>query len=461
MNFQITFDFNSSKFETLLSTTYYVDKTLLIKALFEEKTRKIVVTAPRRFGKSTNLDMIKRFVEIEMDREGKRISKTNYKLEPVKDTPTYDLFIKKDLEIIKHCEIMNEHFGRYPVVYADFKRNSFVQSFQDAVNFCKTVVSKSFQQHKYLKESKKLSGFEKERCKLWCEENDFDKDDVIRSLEELSRYLCRHFNKKKVFVFIDDFDAVIAKAIFKLKGGAELRDVVEFNKSLMFTLLKKCDESVDRIFITGISHIISRYLFDVEDIKLCAFLGKHEFVKFYGLTPEEVEHLFQISLISLHTPQSIEDAYDRYNAYTSENNEKIHNLWSILNFVVHGEIKDYWRMSLIIENFYEILKNSNIRLKVEELTHDKPINIEIPESISYQQIAHLRFFVLEPKERNSFYYVGLFFLYLFEQGYLSYHHNKEVSLPSNQIFVKVPNKELEEEFLESLTRYYVITFVRS
>jgi hypothetical protein len=49
-----------------------------------------LVTAPRRFGKSINLDMLKRFLCIECDETGNR--KTRVKeTEPVKDTDNYRL----------------------------------------------------------------------------------------------------------------------------------------------------------------------------------------------------------------------------------------------------------------------------------------------------------------------------------------------------------------------------------
>ena len=46
----------------------YVDKSMLIKSIIDGEPG-ILLVAPRRFGKSVNLDMIKRFFEILEDRE--------------------------------------------------------------------------------------------------------------------------------------------------------------------------------------------------------------------------------------------------------------------------------------------------------------------------------------------------------------------------------------------------------
>ena len=45
---------------------YFVDKTLMIKALIESNAKVILFTRPRRFGKTMNQFMIRRFFEDEI-----------------------------------------------------------------------------------------------------------------------------------------------------------------------------------------------------------------------------------------------------------------------------------------------------------------------------------------------------------------------------------------------------------
>lgn len=57
---------------------YYVDKTALIEQVLEKRSKVTLFTRPRRFGKSLNMSMLKRFFEIGTDPslfEGLHISK--------------------------------------------------------------------------------------------------------------------------------------------------------------------------------------------------------------------------------------------------------------------------------------------------------------------------------------------------------------------------------------------------
>ncbi|KAK0071068.1 hypothetical protein PV326_001724 [Microctonus aethiopoides] len=50
---------------------FYVDKTLLIKKLLN--VHHVMISAPSGFGKTLNMDMARRFLEIEVDEDGKAI----------------------------------------------------------------------------------------------------------------------------------------------------------------------------------------------------------------------------------------------------------------------------------------------------------------------------------------------------------------------------------------------------
>lgn len=53
----------TTDFKRICRENYYVDKTLLIKDLLDQKTNIILFTRPRRFGKTLNMDMLRTFLK--------------------------------------------------------------------------------------------------------------------------------------------------------------------------------------------------------------------------------------------------------------------------------------------------------------------------------------------------------------------------------------------------------------
>lgn len=52
---------------------YYVDKTMMIKELLDSGGKANLFTRPRRFGKTLNLSMVRRFFEKELDDQGRQV----------------------------------------------------------------------------------------------------------------------------------------------------------------------------------------------------------------------------------------------------------------------------------------------------------------------------------------------------------------------------------------------------
>lgn len=92
----------------------------------------IIVTAPRRFGKPTNLNMMKRFCEIIVDEKGNSVQRNL--------TENRKLFKKIILNVRKYDRVfLYEHFGNYPTIIVDVKSlrfnnyQLFIDSFKDLI----------------------------------------------------------------------------------------------------------------------------------------------------------------------------------------------------------------------------------------------------------------------------------------------------------------------------------------
>lgn len=77
---------------------YYIDKTGLIKELMENWAEVNLFTRPRRFGKSLNMSMLKKFFELGTDKS-----------------------IFEGLEITKEKQLCEEYMGQFPVISVSMK----------------------------------------------------------------------------------------------------------------------------------------------------------------------------------------------------------------------------------------------------------------------------------------------------------------------------------------------------
>ena len=60
----------SDDFKKLVIKNSYVDKSLFVKDVIDDESDVILITRPRRWGKSSNMSLLKTFLELEVDKEG-------------------------------------------------------------------------------------------------------------------------------------------------------------------------------------------------------------------------------------------------------------------------------------------------------------------------------------------------------------------------------------------------------
>lgn len=85
---------------------YFVDKSLMIKELLDRGGKVNLFTRPRRFGKTLNLSMLRRFFELELTEDG--VKRDNG-----------DIF--EGLAIASCGEHYMAHLGQYPVINLSLK----------------------------------------------------------------------------------------------------------------------------------------------------------------------------------------------------------------------------------------------------------------------------------------------------------------------------------------------------
>ena len=257
----------------------FVDKTMLIKTVLHVSSR-ILLIAPRRFGKSVNLTMMKRFFELSPDSE-----------EMEKNRKLFAGTL-----IAEHEDIMEHHQGKYPVLFLDFKSNSTISSLQSACTLLASVVQNAYEEHKYLASSD-LEAREKEKFKSWCdrdfESNPVKEDQIIfTALENLVKYMTRYW-KKEVIVLTDEYDSICCDAVIEMDDEKELQRVIALCSGTLSCILKNPDIKIFRGILTGISFLMCKGLSKLTNVNEYKFQESNVFFKFYGLTFDELRDLLK------------------------------------------------------------------------------------------------------------------------------------------------------------------------
>ncbi|MEL6152600.1 MAG: AAA family ATPase, partial [Bacteroidota bacterium] len=244
--------------DLLLNSSIFVDKSLFIKEFLLNSGKAILITRPRRWGKSLNMDMLGRFLSIEVDQDGQPIPQEqslNRKLflggeVEIKPGKTKQL---APLKIAQYDEVVEDYQGQFPVIslgLKDVKAGSYAQLMTQVGE----ALAETFEAHAYLLNSDKISPYQKKTLEDFITEN-ADLASFTASLKFLSKLLYKHF-QRPVYILVDEYDTPINHAYLKLKDKAPevFEQVLELFRNLLGKTFKgnKC---LERGLITGILRI--------------------------------------------------------------------------------------------------------------------------------------------------------------------------------------------------------------
>ncbi|XP_054284017.1 uncharacterized protein LOC129000947 [Macrosteles quadrilineatus] len=450
-NLPVVLSVNSSTdhngFSVLVKESSYVDKTLFIKEVLQDRGHKIVFTAPHGFGKTSILQMLKAFFEIEANYVGDRLTWIRDMTNPVKDTPNYKLF--KDTKIMDHKDIMNEHFGKYPVVHLDFKSAVGFNHFNETQDRFRDVLHEAISKHSYLKDSNKLYDEEREFIRLWSSD-EYKLEDMgtlIPGLEKLSKYLFKHFDRTRVIVLIDHYDSPIFYCVTH-PGVAQDAFNYVINVVQAFFHIPKDDFYVDTFILTGVSQVEEPHVSNARFIKRYEFLKPHPFTPFYGFTDDEVFDLLGRLNVEVDNDK-FELVKHHYGGYESLSNLTISNPWSVLKYLENKEIEHGWTKCIGIPNLKGLLMIPDVNQKLERMLKGLPTVMELKRSLSAENLKVLRDIVNYPEGKAHLWYTTLFYTFFFQEGFLAF-DSSVISEVSDARRYVIPNEEIKQFLLYTL-----------
>ncbi|WP_341750067.1 AAA family ATPase [Candidatus Tisiphia endosymbiont of Sialis lutaria] len=423
----------------LLNSDVFVDKSLMIKELLEDSGDVTLITRPRRWGKSLNMNMLQKFFEIEVDERGTPLppeQKINNKLFT---GGTVDLGFDetkelKPLKIVSDASSMKRH-GQFPVILLNLK-DVKGSSYQEIEAKIQMQIIKLYEKHRYLEQycqenNKLLANTQKKQLEKYFSGN-INKLDIENSLKFLSELLFAHFGQK-VYILIDEYDTPINSSYIKFGNKREeFEQVLELFRG-MFGSSLKTNTCVEKGWITGILRIAKANLFsDLNNVSEYTLLDK-KFAKFYGFTQGEVDEL--LTKVPLETnPEKIKDWYNGY----SFGGEIIYNPWSIMQCLAHaGNLDTYWvdsgGLSLVDKAFIA----DEVQEDLQNLLEGKGIVKKLYKQISLGEIED---------NPNIFYSLLLF------AGYLSpllADDNPETP----RYRLTIPNQEVRNIYVERVIKW--------
>ena len=430
-----------------------IDKTEFIKLFIENPAIIVAALFPRRFGKSTNLSMVKTFVELEADENGKEIE------DKYKTTPPYFLGGKtqngkklEPLAISKHKAFVEEFMGKFPTIYVDFKEVRNGNDFESIQNELNSCIFDEYERHSYLKNSTKLSEEEKKKFKEIINDGEIPGKKLAKSLKWLSKLLSTHWGKK-VFVFIDEYDAPINYVFWNEDfPKSSITSVIRMFSAIFSNLLKTNDANIEMALITGIIHIEKAgFLSELNNIFKITSFQPHFGKRFYGFLEEEVQNLSKNCGVDKKYFGQIKEWY---NGYLFDGIE-IYNPWSIIHCISElaqneGEksFQNHWKNTGSLEYCINFLRSVETQRQIKKLINNGEIrfpNVQISQD-AYQEIVEFSRSNSTNFENSSDPILSKMFLQmLFHSGYLTLNKNGNL---------KIPNKEIKEEFNSIMSSFF-------
>ena len=341
-------------FEDIIqSNCFYIDKTSLIKEWWESEDDITLITRPRRFGKTLNMDMLKCFFSNQYRDQGQ-------------------LF--EGLNIWKE-EKYQQLQGTYPVIYlsfADVKQTNY----KDAVLKIKKIITDVYQQ--YIE----LAGWEglTEVQVRQFQSVDPYMDDVTAqcALKDLSGYLYRYY-EKKVIILLDEFDTPMQEAYIH----GYWNEFTAFIRSL-FNAAFKTNPYLNRAMMTGITRVSKESIFsDLNNLKVVTTTSE-EYATCFGFTEEEVF----AALEEFQLADQKDAVKQWYDGFTFGSQQDIYNPWSITNYLKEKKFLAYWASTSSNGLVNRLIQTSqpDVKESMEELLNEREIVLNFDEQIVFDQL---------------------------------------------------------------------------
>ena len=399
-------------FEMILTRGYYfIDKTLLIKDLIDNKASVNLFTRPRRFGKTLNMSILQYFFE---------------------NSKKDNSYLFEGLNIMKTGERYTSHMGQYPVINLSLKSGQ-QPTFELAYIAIRRRIAEEYERHEYILEDKGLEHKKERYLKILKEQG--EEGDYADSLYFLCECL-EKYHDQKVIILIDEYDVPLQNSFFK---GFYDR-MIDFIRSLFESALKT-NPFLEFAVITGCLHISKESIFTgLNNLEIISILNK-SYDEYFGFTNEEVKKMCK--------DYNMENKYELikewYNGYIF-GNANVYNPWSAVRFIkdltfdINEFPSSYWAntsSNSIVKSLIE-KADDETKAEIETLIEGKTIEKPIHEDITYDEIYDS---------------MDNLYNFMFLTGYFK-KISERIEDDKKYLELAIPNKEIKYIFREKVLKWF-------
>ena len=418
--------------KVIYDNCYFVDKTSLIKDVFaQNKSEVLLISRPRRFGKTLTMSMFYHFLSINHNK-------------PEDLSSHVELF--KDTQIYQDREFCQQYMGHYPVIFLSLKSVegiNFETAYQKLAEIIYGLVDSQF---RFLLQSNELSDGNKRDLQYLLDLDNLEKvSSSVKlqfSLQKLTQFLYQHYGKKAI-VLIDEYDVPLAKASVRgyynqmvdvIRGM--LGSVLKTNSYLEKAVLTGCLRVPQESAFSGLNNISVNTVFS-RDVVLATGVG---FTK-----DETIDMLDYYGLSSFNN--IVKEWYDGYNLA----NHEMFCAWDVVKFCAEAIRlencqdmlpQNYWINTSSNDLIYQFLGylTKQDAVDMQTLVDGGTISKKIRETLNYED--------LKQHESDDFWSMLLY------TGYLTVAGHSNFDVASSELNLRIPNKSIRNCFKEKIQDYF-------
>ena len=397
---------------------YYIDKTGLIYRILKESPAKVIlITRPRRFGKTLGMSMLANFFDIEK----------------------HSREVFEGLEISENKELCENWMNQWPTVFLTFKDVDGL-NFNSAYEQLVFQISELYKKYNYLLECQAIDEDDKAMFRK-LKAREADETLVTRSISLLMRMLEIYYGKP-VILLMDEYDVPIAKA----SDNGYYSQMLAVIRGMMSTALKD-NTSLKFAVITGCLRVAKESIFTGTNNFVSDTISNSGLDEYFGFTQGEVDRLLMEADAAAYA-QPMKDWYDGYHFGEFD----IYCPWDVMNYLRDLRINpnakpvSYWKNTSgndIIRSFIDYA-GSSITEKLEILLAGGYVKEQIDENLTYDY--------LHSSESNLW-------SVLYMTGYLTQARFLKDSeeLTGERKALIIPNAEIREIFETTIVKWFADT----